>query len=65
MFRFYLNEEINVSLNGINFPEVVAIDSEENVVYLNYGLGSDYTGKDVKDKIIFLGFQTQNKKYPI
>ncbi|MBD1262433.1 M28 family peptidase [Maribacter polysiphoniae] len=59
MFRFHLTEEINISLNGINFPEIVAfdidaIDSEEDAVYLNYGLESDYIGKDVKDKIIIV-----------
>ena len=57
MFRFYLNEKIDLSLNGIKFPEVVAFDidaieSEENAVYLNYGLEADYEGKDVKGKII-------------
>ena len=59
MFRFYLNEEIKLSLNGINFPEVVAfdidaIDSEEDAIYLNYGLEDDYEGIDVKDKIIIV-----------
>ena len=59
MFRFYLNEKIDLSLNGIKFPEVVAfdidpIDSEENAVYLNYGLEADYNGKDVKGKIIIV-----------
>ncbi|MEH6514356.1 MAG: aminopeptidase, partial [Maribacter arcticus] len=59
MFRFYLNEKIDLSLNGINFPEVVAfdidaIDSEEDAIYLNYGLEADYKGKDVKGKIIIV-----------
>ena len=59
MFRFYLNEKIDLSLNGINFPEVVAfdidaIDSEEDAIYLNFGLEADYKGKDVKGKIIIV-----------
>lgn len=59
MFRFYLNEKIELSLNGENFLEVVAfdidaIDSEEDAVYLNYGLEADYKDKNVKDKIIIV-----------
>lgn len=59
MFRIYLNEKINLSLNGVSFPKVVAfdidaIDSEEDAIYLNYGLKDDYEGIDVKDTIIIV-----------
>ncbi len=59
LFRFFLPEKINLSLNGVNFPEVVAFDidpveMEEDVIYLNHGLESDYAGKDVKGKIIIV-----------
>ncbi|MDC6389404.1 M28 family peptidase [Maribacter sp. PR1] len=59
LFRSFLNEEISLSLNGIPFPEVVAfdigeIDSEENAIYLNYGLESDYKGKNITGKIIIV-----------
>ena len=57
LFRFYLPDKINLTLNGVNFPEVVAFDidaiaSEENAIYLNHGLESDYTGKDVQGKVV-------------
>lgn len=57
LFRFFLPEKINLSLNGVSFPEVVAFDidtvkSEEDAIYLNYGLESDYVGKDVTGKIV-------------
>ncbi|MFK7814118.1 MAG: M28 family peptidase [Maribacter sp.] len=57
LYRFYLPEKIKLSLSGVSFPEVVAfdidaIDSEEDAVYLNFGMESDYKGKDVKDKIV-------------
>jgi hypothetical protein len=57
--RLFLKEKINLSLNGVEFPELVAfeieaIKSEEDAMYLNYGLESDYVGKDVKDKIVIV-----------
>lgn len=57
LYRFYLPEKIKLSLGGVSFPKVVAfdidaIDSEEDAVYLNFGMESDYEGKDVKDKIV-------------
>lgn len=59
LFRYYLKEGISLSLNDISFPEVVAFDidaieSEEDAVYLNYGLETDYKGKDVAGKIIIV-----------
>lgn len=59
LFRFFIPEKINLSLNGMNFSEVVAFDidaveSEEEAIYLNYGLESDYINKDVKGKIIIV-----------
>ena len=59
LFRYYLKEDISLSLNDISFPEVVAFDidaieSEEDAVYLNYGLETDYKGKDVAGKIIIV-----------
>lgn len=57
LYRFFLPNKINLAISGMNFPEVVAfdidsIDSEEDALYLNYGLESDYAGKDVKGKIV-------------
>lgn len=57
LFQFSLQEKIKLSLNGVNFPQVVAFDidsvkSKENAIYLNHGLESDYKNKDVKGKII-------------
>jgi len=59
LFRFYLPEKINLSLNGVNFSEVVAFDievieSEEEALYLDHGLEADYKGKDVKGKIVIV-----------
>lgn len=57
LIRSFLKDEIDFSLNGMTFPEVVPfnieeMDSEEDAIYLNYGLESDYKGKDVTGKII-------------
>lgn len=57
LFEFALKEEIKLSLNGVDFSEVVAFDidainSEEKAVYLNFGMEEDYKGKDVKGKIV-------------
>ncbi len=57
LYRFFLREKIKLSIHGENYPEVVAfdidaIDSEEDAVYLNYGLEKDYIGKNVKGKIV-------------
>ena len=59
LYKFYLSEKIELSLNGIPFPEVVAFDldainSEEQAIYLNYGLEADYKGKNVKGKIVIV-----------
>lgn len=57
LFRSFLKEDIKLSLNGTPLPEVVAfkidaLESEEEAIYLNYGLESDYQGKDVKGRLI-------------
>ncbi len=57
LFRSYLKDTIQLSLNGLAFPQVVAfnieeINGEEEAIYLNYGLESDYNGIDVTGKII-------------
>lgn len=57
MFRSFLKDDIGLSVNGTAFPEVVAFDidainGEEEGLYLNYALESDYKGKDVTGKII-------------
>lgn len=57
LFEFALKEEIKLSINGVDFPEVVAFDidainSEEEAVYLDFGVESDYKNKDVKGKIV-------------
>ncbi len=59
LFRSFLEEDINLSLNGITFPEVVAFDinaiaSEEGALYLDYGLESDYKGKNAQDKLVIV-----------
>ena len=57
--RLFLRDKIELSMNGIDFPEVVAFDidainSEEEAVFLDYGLETDYEGKDVTGKIIIV-----------
>eukprot|EP01093_Parvamoeba_rugata_P013856 TRINITY_DN434_c0_g1_i1.p1 TRINITY_DN434_c0_g1~~TRINITY_DN434_c0_g1_i1.p1 ORF type:complete len:500 (+),score=94.51 TRINITY_DN434_c0_g1_i1:3615-5114(+) len=59
LHHYFLSEDIELSFGGQNYPEVVAfdidaIDSEEDAIYLNYGLEEDYKGKDVKGKIIIV-----------
>ena len=57
LYRYFLSDDIKLSLNGQLFNEVVAFDieginSEENAIYLNYGLEKDYKGKNVNGKIV-------------
>ena len=57
--RSFLKEKIMLSINGVDFPEIVAFDIAatdvtEEAVYLNYGLEADFKGKNVKDKIIIV-----------
>lgn len=57
--RSFLKEHIDLSINGVKFPEVVAFDIEamdgtEEAVYLNFGLEADYKGKNVTGKIIIV-----------
>lgn len=59
LFRFYLPEKINLSLNGETIDEIVAFDIgatniSEEVIYLNFGLEADFKGKNVKDKIVIV-----------
>lgn len=67
LFRSYLPEKINLSLNGETINEIVAFnigvtDISEEAVYLNYGLEADYKGKNVKGKIVIVKAGTQEDK---
>lgn len=67
LFRSYLPEKINLSINGDTINEVVAFDIgatniSEEAVYLNYGLEADYKGKDVKGKIVIVKAGTPEAK---
>jgi aminopeptidase YwaD len=44
----------NQSITDYAFINAVAITSNENAIYLNYGLADDYTDKDVKGKVIIV-----------
>lgn len=59
LFQFALQEEIKLSLNGVNLSEVVAFDidatnTQEDALYLNYGMEADYKNKDVKGRIVIV-----------